>query len=78
MQRQDLLLFDFFVLFIFNNLLYGSFICQVYGHRICRYLEIPMALLSTIKDEQHIVAYRLPKDMAGMRRLEIIHRWQEK
>ncbi|XP_059640812.1 ubiquitin carboxyl-terminal hydrolase 9-like [Cornus florida] len=50
-------------------------LAEVYDHRIYRYLEIPLEPLSSIKDEEHIVAYRLPKNHAELTRLEICHRY---
>ncbi|KAL0446556.1 UNVERIFIED_CONTAM: Ubiquitin carboxyl-terminal hydrolase 10 [Sesamum latifolium] len=52
-------------------------LAEVYEHRIYRYLEIPSEPLATIKDDEHIVAYRLPKAAAKFTRLEIWHRYQE-
>ncbi|KAL0296431.1 UNVERIFIED_CONTAM: Ubiquitin carboxyl-terminal hydrolase 10 [Sesamum radiatum] len=52
-------------------------LAEVYEHRIYRYLEIPSEPLATIKDDEHIVAYRLPKTEAKLTRLEIWHRYQE-
>lgn len=46
---------------------------QVYEHKIYRYLENPVELLSSIKDDEHIVAYRMKKG-AQKTKLEIIHR----
>lgn len=51
---------------------------QVYDHRIFRYIENPTESLSSVKDDEHIVAYRLPKRVAQLTRLEISHRYQEK
>ncbi|KAL6979385.1 ubiquitinyl hydrolase 1 [Sarracenia purpurea var. burkii] len=50
---------------------------QVYEHRIFRYLESPLEPLPSIKDDEYIVAYRLPK-RAHLTRLEICHRYLEK
>ncbi|KAF8379919.1 hypothetical protein HHK36_027384 [Tetracentron sinense] len=49
-------------------------LAEVYDHRIYRYLESPSDALSLIKDDDHIVAYRLPKKQEGLTRLEIKHR----
>ncbi|PIA43886.1 hypothetical protein AQUCO_01800136v1 [Aquilegia coerulea] len=48
-------------------------VAEVYMHKIYRYLENPFDQLCIIKDEDHIVAYRLPKEQEGFIRLEIIH-----
>ncbi|OVA20111.1 Ubiquitin carboxyl-terminal hydrolases family 2 [Macleaya cordata] len=53
-------------------------LAEVYDHRIFRYLENPFEPLSTIKDDERIVAYRVPKRQEGLTRLEIIHRNKEK
>lgn len=50
---------------------------QVYEHRIYRYLDNSLDL-SSIKDEDYIVAYRLPKVGAGRTKVEITHRWLER
>ncbi|KAK4389635.1 Ubiquitin carboxyl-terminal hydrolase 10 [Sesamum angolense] len=52
-------------------------LAEVYEHRIYRYLENPSEPLATIKDDEHIVAYRLLKREAVSTRLEICHRYQE-
>ncbi|THG19592.1 hypothetical protein TEA_029279 [Camellia sinensis var. sinensis] len=46
---------------------------KVYDHRIYQYLVSPLEPLSIIKDDEHIVAYRLPKSQAELTRLEIYH-----
>ncbi|XP_057969699.1 ubiquitin carboxyl-terminal hydrolase 9-like isoform X2 [Malania oleifera] len=53
-------------------------LAEVYEHRIYRYLENPLEPLSSIKDDEHIVAYRLPKKRAGLTKVELIHRCLEK
>lgn len=52
-------------------------LAEVYEHRIYRYLENPSEPLANIKDEELIVAYRLPKKDADLTRLEICHRYQD-
>ncbi|RWW58378.1 hypothetical protein BHE74_00034771 [Ensete ventricosum] len=47
---------------------------QVYGNRIYRYLENSFESLTNIKDEELIVAYRLPIHHEKLLRLEILHR----
>ncbi|XP_043723050.1 ubiquitin carboxyl-terminal hydrolase 9-like isoform X2 [Telopea speciosissima] len=49
-------------------------LAEVYDHRIYRYLEKPSDPLSMIKDDEYIVAYRLPKNHNELTRLEIVHR----
>ncbi|GAA0154693.1 cysteine protease [Lithospermum erythrorhizon] len=53
-------------------------LAEVYDHRIYRYLETPSEQLVSIKDDEHIVAYRLPKKASQLTRLEICHRYLEK
>ncbi|XP_019433322.1 PREDICTED: ubiquitin carboxyl-terminal hydrolase 10-like [Lupinus angustifolius] len=48
-------------------------LAEVYEHKIFRYLEIPLEPLASIKDDEHIVAYRLKKGVRKMK-LEIMHR----
>ncbi|XP_042476654.1 ubiquitin carboxyl-terminal hydrolase 8-like isoform X2 [Macadamia integrifolia] len=38
-------------------------VCQIYTNRILRYLEEPSDSLSLIRDDDRLVAYRLPKDL---------------
>lgn len=52
-------------------------LAEVYGNRIYRYLENSFESLSNIKDEEHIVAYRLPIHHEKLLRLEILHRRAE-
>ncbi|CAH8272862.1 unnamed protein product [Arabidopsis lyrata] len=50
-------------------------LAEVYDHKIFRYFENPLDSLSAIKDDEHIVAYRLnqmPKG-SGNAKLEILH-----
>ncbi|XP_020225932.1 ubiquitin carboxyl-terminal hydrolase 9 [Cajanus cajan] len=49
-------------------------LAEVYEHKIYRYLENPLEPLSSIKDDEHIVAYRV-KSGARKKKLEIMHRW---
>lgn len=52
---------------------------QVYEHRIYKYLDNLSEPLSSIKNDDRIVAYRYSKEEAAFKtRLEIIYRWQEK
>ncbi|KAI5427909.1 Ubiquitin carboxyl-terminal hydrolase 9 [Lathyrus oleraceus] len=48
-------------------------LAEVYENKIYRYLENPLESLTSIKDEEHIVAYRL-KNGARKTKLEILHR----
>ncbi|KAL9297639.1 hypothetical protein ACSQ67_023535 [Phaseolus vulgaris] len=49
---------------------------EVYDHKIYRYLE-PLESLNSIKDDDHIVAYRI-KSGASETKLEVLHRWVDK
>nr|GME00539.1 ubiquitin carboxyl-terminal hydrolase 9 [Ipomoea batatas] len=53
-------------------------LAEVYDHRIFRYLDNSSDQLHSIKDDEHIVAYRLPKRAARLTKLEICHRFLEK
>ncbi|KAE8055031.1 hypothetical protein FH972_011901 [Carpinus fangiana] len=53
-------------------------LAEAYEHRIHRYFESPLEPLSSIKDDELIVAYRLSKKGTGRTKLEIIHRVQDK
>ncbi|XP_052211604.1 ubiquitin carboxyl-terminal hydrolase 9-like [Diospyros lotus] len=53
-------------------------LAEVYEHQIYRYLDSPFEQLLSIKDDEHIVAYRLPKKHVELTRLEICHRYIEK
>ncbi|CAO2819358.1 unnamed protein product [Amaranthus hypochondriacus] len=53
------------------------FLAEVYDHKIFRYFESALEPLSSIKDDDHIVAYRIPKKH-GLKRLEIVHQTPEK
>lgn len=52
-------------------------LAEVYDHRIYRYLD-DSSDLSSIKDDDYIVAYRLPKVGARRTKVEITHRWLER
>ncbi|KAE9451906.1 hypothetical protein C3L33_16186, partial [Rhododendron williamsianum] len=53
-------------------------LAEVYDHHICHYFDSPLEPLSSIKDEEHLVAYRFPKKWEELTRLEICHRYLEK
>ncbi|KAL8150318.1 hypothetical protein V2J09_020126 [Rumex salicifolius] len=52
-------------------------LAEVYEHKIFRYLDIPTEPLSSIKDDELIVAYRVPKKRLGLHRIEIVHNCPE-
>lgn len=54
------------------------FLAEVYDHKIYRYFDSALVPLSSIKDDEHIVAYRVPKNLIGLKRLEIVHQSSEK
>ncbi|KAK8585998.1 hypothetical protein V6N13_130524 [Hibiscus sabdariffa] len=53
-------------------------LAEVYENKIYRYLEMPLEPLASIKDDDHIVAFRFQKKVMGNTKLIIFHRWQEK
>ncbi|CAI9100997.1 OLC1v1038211C1 [Oldenlandia corymbosa var. corymbosa] len=53
-------------------------LAEVYMHKIYKYYEDPLELLTEIKDNDYIVAYRLSKSGPDMTRLTIVHREEEK
>jgi hypothetical protein len=61
------------VFFLLYVLVIFSVLSQVYDHKIFRYLENPIESLISIKDEDLIVAYRLPAGHNKLVRLEIVH-----
>lgn len=52
-------------------------LAEVFSHKIYKYLD-PCDPISQVKDEDYIVAYRLPKKPEGYTKLEIIHRVRER
>ncbi|XP_022929032.1 ubiquitin carboxyl-terminal hydrolase 9-like isoform X1 [Cucurbita moschata] len=53
-------------------------LAEVYDHRIYKYFDNPLESVTSIKDEEYLVAYRLPKRESGRPKLEIIHRSLER
>ncbi|OMO79890.1 Peptidase C19, ubiquitin carboxyl-terminal hydrolase 2 [Corchorus capsularis] len=53
-------------------------LAEVYDNKIYRYLETPLEPLVSIKDDEHIVAFRFQKKVMGETKLVIYHRWQDK
>lgn len=51
-------------------------LAEVFGNKIYRYLDSHS--LTTIKDDERIIAYRIPKNQENLTRLEICHRQLEK
>lgn len=50
---------------------------QVYSNKIIRYLEDPSDSLSLIRDEDQLVAYRLPKDFGKFPLVVFMHQQME-
>ncbi|KAK8518374.1 hypothetical protein V6N13_027851 [Hibiscus sabdariffa] len=53
-------------------------LAEVYENKIYRYLEVPLEPLVSIKDDEHIVAFRYQKKGMEKTKLVIFHRWQDK
>ncbi|KAH7556826.1 hypothetical protein JRO89_XS11G0000300 [Xanthoceras sorbifolium] len=53
-------------------------LAEVQNHLIHRFLEDPLISLSTIKDDDHLAAYKIPKSVKNAVFLQLIHRRQEK
>lgn len=47
---------------------------EIQNHMIQRFLEDPLILLSTIKDDDHLAAYKVPKFAKNAKYLQLIHR----
>ncbi|XP_058093308.1 ubiquitin carboxyl-terminal hydrolase 5 isoform X1 [Magnolia sinica] len=52
-------------------------LAEIRNHLIHRFLEDPLISLSTIKDDDHLAAYRLPKFVKNTIFLQLIHRREE-
>ncbi|KAK4408742.1 Ubiquitin carboxyl-terminal hydrolase 5 [Sesamum angolense] len=50
---------------------------QIRGHLIYRFLEDPLISLSSIKDDDHLTAYKIPKVLKNTKFLQLIHRREE-
>ncbi|XP_071696573.1 ubiquitin carboxyl-terminal hydrolase 5-like [Rutidosis leptorrhynchoides] len=53
------------------------FIVEIRNHLIQRFLENPLMSLSSIKDDDHLSAYKIPKSMKNIKFLQLIHRREE-
>lgn len=61
------------------NLVYNSNLNeQVYKNRICRVLEDPSDSLALIRNEDKLVAYRLPRDDESSKLIVYMHQQSEK
>ncbi|XP_047968129.1 ubiquitin carboxyl-terminal hydrolase 5-like isoform X2 [Salvia hispanica] len=52
-------------------------LAEIRGHLIYRFLEDPMILLSTIKEDNHLTACKIPKVLKKTKFLQLIHRREE-
>ncbi|KAE9588677.1 putative ubiquitinyl hydrolase 1 [Lupinus albus] len=52
-------------------------LAEVRNHLIHRFLEDPLISLSTIKDDDHLAAYKIPKIDKNTKYLQLIHRRRE-
>ncbi|KAK7290747.1 hypothetical protein RIF29_05392 [Crotalaria pallida] len=50
---------------------------EIRNHLIHRFLEDPLILLSTIKDDDHLAAYKIPKIDNNTKYLQLVHRRRE-
>ncbi|XP_057545260.1 ubiquitin carboxyl-terminal hydrolase 5 [Amaranthus tricolor] len=53
-------------------------LAEIQNHLIHRFFEDPMASLSSIKDDDHLAAYRIPQPAKGTIFLQLIHRLEDK
>ncbi|XP_071723308.1 ubiquitin carboxyl-terminal hydrolase 5-like [Rutidosis leptorrhynchoides] len=53
------------------------FIVEIKNHLIHQFLEDPLMSLSSIKDDDHLSAYKIPKSMKNIKFLQLIHRREE-
>ncbi|KAJ6801470.1 ubiquitin carboxyl-terminal hydrolase 5 [Iris pallida] len=52
-------------------------LAQIRGHMIHQFLEDPLVLLSTIKDDDHLAAYKVPKTAKSTTLVHFVHRLEE-
>ncbi|XP_074276694.1 ubiquitin carboxyl-terminal hydrolase 5 [Silene latifolia] len=52
-------------------------LAEIQNHLIHRFLEDPLTSLSTIKDDDHLAAYKIPMPVKGIIFLQLIHRREE-
>ncbi|PIA54251.1 hypothetical protein AQUCO_00900653v1 [Aquilegia coerulea] len=52
-------------------------VAEIYNHQVIRYLEEPSDLLSLIRDEDRLAAYRLPKDLENSPLVVFVHERME-
>ncbi|XP_051131096.1 ubiquitin carboxyl-terminal hydrolase 5 [Andrographis paniculata] len=52
-------------------------LAEIRGHLIYRFLEDPFISLSSIRDDDHLAAYKIPKVLKNTKFLQLIHRREE-
>ncbi|KAK6145183.1 hypothetical protein DH2020_022003 [Rehmannia glutinosa] len=52
-------------------------LAEIRGHLIYRFLEDPLISLASIKDDDHLTAYKIPKVLKKTKFLQLIHRREE-
>lgn len=53
-------------------------LAEIQNHLIHRFFDDPLTSLSSIKDEDHLAAYRIPQPAKGIIFLQLIHRLEDK
>ncbi|CAH9074163.1 unnamed protein product [Cuscuta epithymum] len=53
-------------------------LAEIRGHLILRFLEEPLIALASIKDDDHLAAYKIPKVVKSSKFLQLIHRREER
>lgn len=53
-------------------------LAEIRGHNIYHYLEDPFMSLSSIKDDDHLAAYKVPKLTKNTKFIQLIHRREER
>ncbi|PSS09582.1 Ubiquitin carboxyl-terminal hydrolase [Actinidia chinensis var. chinensis] len=53
-------------------------LAEIRGHLIHRFLEDPLVSLSSIKDDDHLAAYKIPKFVKNTKFLHLVHRREER
>lgn len=53
-------------------------LAEIQNHLIHRFFEDPLTSLSSIKDDDHLAAYRIPLPVKGIIFLQLIHRLEDK
>ncbi|VFQ95974.1 unnamed protein product [Cuscuta campestris] len=52
-------------------------LAEIRGHLIHRFLEEPLLALTSIKDDDHLAAYKIPTSVKSSKFLQLIHRREE-